>query len=148
MGLSLITITILFRAPFRGSNLIQSLLGLIPFFLLAYIMSLNSLHCPTSLRPNFPTVYSNTSLLLASQFSNTGVIVVGEHETRGQTFRYLRADHSILGGMWIGAARNELQHETKSLIVDDEEAVRRAESIYVSLLLFTLSFMVSDEQIG
>lgn len=76
--------------------------------------------------------------------------MVGEHETRGQTFRYLRADHSILGGVWIGAARNELQHETKSIIVDDEEAVRRAESIYVSssLLLFTLSFMVPNEQIG
>ena len=38
--------------------------------------------------------------LLARTDSCTGTIVVAEDIKRG--FRYLRADHSLLGGVWIG----------------------------------------------
>ena len=38
--------------------------------------------------------------LLARADSCTGTIVVAEDVKRG--FRYLRADHSLLGGVWIG----------------------------------------------
>ena len=38
--------------------------------------------------------------LLARVDSCTGTIVVAEDVKRG--FRYLRADHSLLGGVWVG----------------------------------------------
>jgi len=41
--------------------------------------------------------------LLAKSDSVTGTIVVGEYVEQG--FRFLRADHSILGGRWIGERR-------------------------------------------
>ena len=39
--------------------------------------------------------------LLARADSCTGVIVVAEDIK--QEFRYLRADHSLLGGVWVGS---------------------------------------------
>jgi hypothetical protein len=42
--------------------------------------------------------------LLARSDSVTGTIVVGEYVEQG--FRFLRADHSILGGRWIGKMRH------------------------------------------
>ena len=41
--------------------------------------------------------------LLARSASVTGTIVVGEYVNYG--FRFLRADHSLLGGRWIGDAK-------------------------------------------
>jgi hypothetical protein len=41
--------------------------------------------------------------LLAKSDSVTGTIVVGEYVEQG--FRFMRADHSILGGRWIGEMR-------------------------------------------
>lgn len=34
--------------------------------------------------------------------SSSGLIVVGENHAKGAGYRYLRADHSLLGGRWIG----------------------------------------------
>jgi hypothetical protein len=42
--------------------------------------------------------------LLAKSDSVTGTIVTGEYVEQG--FRFLRADHSILGGRWIGEMRH------------------------------------------
>ena len=40
--------------------------------------------------------------ILFSKKSNSGRIVVGDaHTDSGYTYRYLRADHSILGGQWL-----------------------------------------------
>ena len=53
---------------------------------------------PESLPDGLP--HNVTVNLLAKCDSVTGTIVVGEYVERG--FRFLRADHSILGGRWIG----------------------------------------------
>ena len=58
----------------------------------------------SSLYPNKPLVLpwlndTGEVRLLASKSSITGRIVVSEHVSMG--FRYLRADHSLLGGFWI-----------------------------------------------
>ena len=50
---------------------------------------------------SFPYVHPTSPIrILSSSQSVTGRIVVGEDLNHG--FRYLRADHSILGGVWIG----------------------------------------------
>jgi len=38
--------------------------------------------------------------VLDRAFSNTGLILVGEHMQ--EEFRFMRADHSLLGGRWVG----------------------------------------------
>lgn len=39
---------------------------------------------------------------LLKQHSKTGLVIVAEHTLpSGLAFRYLRADHSLLGGRWI-----------------------------------------------
>lgn len=55
--------------------------------------------------------------------------------------RYLRADHSLLGGLWIGASRDQVVAEMEAsgislwAKVDEVEVVRRAESIYSTFIL-------------
>lgn len=135
LGLSLVALSLLpMSVPqhLRPTKLYHFLLRLSPFLLLAHLVSRTSLHCPTSLLPKYPIIYSNVSRLLASEVSKTGVVVVGEHQVKGETYRYLRADHSILGGLWVGAAKDALRRERKSEMVEEYEVVRRAESIYVS----------------
>jgi hypothetical protein len=39
--------------------------------------------------------------VLASTHSVTGLLLVGENVEQG--FRFLRADHSLLGGRWVGS---------------------------------------------
>jgi len=55
------------------------------------------------------------------------------------TFRFLRADHSLLGGLWVGPSRAELRRvrrrDGRGGEPDEREVVRRAESIYVRRLL-------------
>jgi len=64
------------------------------------------------------------------------MISVGEHTiaapngAEGYRFRYLRADHSLLGGLWTGVSEMELKRMRSE--VTEEEVVQRAESIYVS----------------
>lgn len=67
------------------------------------------------------------------------MIVVGEHELEGHWIRYLRADHSILGGLWIGQARDDLRLSSLDGNIDESEAVRNAESIYVRSFLHSPS---------
>lgn len=101
---------------------------------LAHSVASSSSHCPTSPR-TLPSPTS-TSRIIASEKSLTGTIVVGEQEisgpngAEGYRFRYLRADHSLLGGLWTGVSENELKRMRSE--VTEEEVVKRAESIYVS----------------
>lgn len=75
------------------------------------------------------------SRILASSRSKTGWITVGEHKTQDMWFRYLRADHSLLGGLWIEPAKDQLLLDARwqraSPFELETEAVRVAESIYV-----------------
>lgn len=108
--------------------------------LAAYLTSLTSNHCPTSvLRPTFlPSPNPPSSPILASKKSLTGWVVVAEHDSDGYLFRYLRADHSLLGGLWVGPAREEVIRRMQELKVnmwekvDENAVVGTAESIYVS----------------
>lgn len=87
--------------------------------------------------------------ILSSVRSNTGVIVVGEVLNRPanlppldptdphaiiQESRYLRADHSILGGVWIGSkATHSL--DRKSPVATDAAGTRLGDSIYTTFVL-------------
>lgn len=58
---------------------------------------------PPCSHPSLPltvTSHNHTVTLLARSDSVTGTIVVGEY--KNESYRFLRADHSLLGGQWIG----------------------------------------------
>ncbi|GAA6006017.1 hypothetical protein JCM11491_004091 [Sporobolomyces phaffii] len=111
---------------------------------LAHSVASTSSHCPTSHRIVPPP--SKSGHILASTQSNTGVIVVGEQEipgpngSSGYRFRYLRADHSLLGGLWTGVSEMELHR--MGLDANEVEVVKRAESIYSTFILQELVRLV------
>jgi hypothetical protein len=78
------------------------------------------------------------------------MISVGEHTiaapngAEGYRFRYLRADHSLLGGLWTGVSEMELKRMRSE--VTEEEVVQRAESIYVSSTRWPHSMMVLADE--
>lgn len=74
---------------------------------------------------------------LASRQSTTGRISVVEYDMdgKGSWVRALKADHSLLGGLWIGPARQQVLRQTKKStaqadLADEIEAVKMAQSIY------------------
>lgn len=71
---------------------------------------------------------------LARTQSVTGQIIVGEDIAQG--FRYMRADHSLLGGLWVGPSKDNLinQYGSKADLSDDI-VVKNSESIYTTFLL-------------
>ncbi|KAG8850242.1 hypothetical protein FRB96_000474 [Tulasnella sp. 330] len=75
--------------------------------------------------------------VLASANSVTGRIVVAENMKDG--FRYLRCDHSILGGVWLGEDKIAALSSTKEKIVPaggvDLIGTRLGESIYSAFVL-------------
>ncbi|KAH7105885.1 S-adenosyl-L-methionine-dependent methyltransferase [Auriculariales sp. MPI-PUGE-AT-0066] len=73
-------------------ELLPDILPLVALLLATQIYPFRSLQLPW-------TDSGNEVRLLASKSSVTGRIVVAEH--LGMGFRYLRADHSLLGGQWI-----------------------------------------------
>ncbi|KAF8511513.1 S-adenosyl-L-methionine-dependent methyltransferase [Gautieria morchelliformis] len=111
-------------------------------FCLPVIVALMSLSLPPNSSPRPPytrgTASPRASLsptppatvrVLASTHSVTGLILVGEHVREG--FRFLRADHSLLGGRWVGdkvapGSRNGLGDSIYTTFVV-QEAVRLVE---------------------
>ncbi|GAA5890679.1 hypothetical protein JCM8208_004959 [Rhodotorula glutinis] len=122
--------------------------------LAAHRVAQSSAHCPTSPQGALPPG------VLAARKSVTGWITVGEYEMalpgssaggaggRGPdtTIRYLRADHSLLGGLWVGPSWDELRRvrrqDGRGGEPDEEEVVRRAESIYSTFILQELVRLV------
>ncbi|CED84782.1 Spermidine/spermine synthases family [Phaffia rhodozyma] len=89
-GIAFLLLTLLTLSyPLR--RFIQTLL-VISFALAIFAIPLST---PAQLA-SFPT--------LSRVRSNSGLIVVGESIDGDLTYRYLRADHSLLGGRWIGKA--------------------------------------------
>lgn len=78
--------------------------------------------------------------LLFSRRSATGWIVVGEQAAHDTSFRYLRADHSLLGGLWVDPARNQLAHDkgVPPSAISDEDAVEEADTIFENFLLLEI----------
>jgi len=87
--------------------------------------------------PNFPL------RILSSLASVTGTIVVGEslpsdswvpgtHEHQPPSLRYLRASHSILGGVWIG---DQVSTRGDSAPLLDAEGTPLGDSIYSAFVL-------------
>ncbi|OAV96654.1 hypothetical protein, variant 1 [Puccinia triticina 1-1 BBBD Race 1] len=80
-------------------------------------------------------------LPLARRLSATGMVLVGElTQENGSQFRFMRCDHSLLGGIWIGLARQNILKRsaaTHTLTADQLEiqAIQEAESIYPTFIL-------------
>ena len=91
--------------------------------------------CPLSL----PYTHPNAPLrVLSSVPSVTGRIVVGEELKHG--LRYLRADHSILGGVWIGERHLRRRMDTGDDVgglgvVTDAKGEPLGDSIYTAFVL-------------
>ncbi|BGP00201.1 spermine synthase [Rhodotorula toruloides] len=120
---------------FSQASTFSRTLVLAPVLALAHAVALTTSHCPTSTSQLPPGV-------LASRRSVTGWITVGEHvvpspdgsNERDLTLRYLRADHSLLGGLWVGPSRDMLKMQFGGEPTE-EEVVKRAESIYSTFIL-------------
>ncbi|EIN10543.1 hypothetical protein PUNSTDRAFT_65035 [Punctularia strigosozonata HHB-11173 SS5] len=96
--------------------------------------------------------------ILSSTHSVTGQIVVGEAmrpsdaklQELGPNYlhslRYLRADHSILGGVWIGERVATLGDQ--SAIVRDEDLIPLGDSIYSTFVLQEAARLVNSTEIG
>ncbi|POW17693.1 hypothetical protein PSTT_00290 [Puccinia striiformis] len=70
-----------------------------------------------------------------------GMILVGElTQDNGSQFRFMRCDHSLLGGIWIGMARQEIlkrSDQSNITMTEDEleiQAIQEAESIYPTFI--------------
>ena len=93
--------------------------------------------------PHTHLPFSAETTVLARRSSVTGRISVLEHQiTPEHTIRVLRADHSLLGGIWISAAREQTRaaldaDERRRLGYDgiEERAIASADSIYSAFLL-------------
>lgn len=92
--------------------------------------------------------------ILSSKDSVTGVIVVGEilppkadvaDQTITHSFRYLRASHSLLGGVWIGsnvASLNGVPFRT------DQDGTPLGDSIYTTFVLQEAVRLVNNNMQG
>lgn len=106
-------------------------------------LAVTLLLAPSLREPQLHLPMAIESRVLARRTSVTGRISVLEHQiTPEHMIRVLRADHSLLGGIWLSAAREQ----TRALLSDeerqrlgDEEIERRsivsADSIYSAFLL-------------
>ena len=110
-------------------------------FLLAAFM-IPVMRAPT-LRHPLPEPYIHPTYplrILSSVQSTTGLIVVGEalplavdnDITPIQSMRYLRASHSLLGGVWIG---NKAATKNHSPPVSNSEGTLLGDSVYAAFVL-------------
>ena len=85
------------------------------------------------------TVYNSTDpsspllRILSSTQSITGRIVVAENYEHG--FRYLRADHSLLGGVWIGDKVYSMDASEEARFTMDVNGEKLGDSIYSAFVL-------------
>lgn len=79
--------------------------------------------------------------ILSSKDSVTGIVVVGEllppkaevvDSTTNHSFRYLRASHSLLGGVWIGSSVASLDNVPSRT---DQAGTPLGDSIYSTFVL-------------
>lgn len=83
----------------------------------------------------FTTPYTDPSgrlRILSSTPSVTGHIVVAENYIHG--FRFLRADHSLLGGVWIGNDKI-IKMDNEIEVSRDKDGVKLGDSIYSTFMI-------------
>lgn len=125
--------------PLRPS----SLPFLLPLLALLLIPSRTS---PSSVHPYHVSRSSPSHRLLARRHSLTGLVSVGEValsplDPLDSVVRYLRADHSLLGGTWIGPKRRQVREELgfgegeEGGEEVEKRAVEEAESVYATFVL-------------
>ncbi|KAG8901881.1 hypothetical protein FRB99_005021 [Tulasnella sp. 403] len=117
--------------------------SLIPVKLAACALALSSLYVSKTNRPCNTPVYPYVAgkngqvRILAAADSVTGMVLVGESLNSG--FRYLRCDHSLLGGVWIGedkvAAISTTKYNKATAGGVDLQGDRLGDSIYTAFLL-------------
>lgn len=91
--------------------------------------------------------------ILSSVQSTTGLIVVGEalpptadqEITAIHSLRYLRASHSLLGGVWIG---DKVATKDDAAPAVDEEGTPLGDSIYATFVLQEAARLVDSTDIG
>lgn len=94
-----------------------------------------------------PYVRGNVTILSSKQ-STTGVIVVGETSGGGlphSRMRYLRASHSLLGGVWIKERASSMD---TSLATYDAAGNRLGDSIYPTFVLQTAVRQINSTSRG
>ena len=110
------------------------------YFVLVMLASA-SFHYSPSIHSHFrtgglkgPYVRGNVTILSSKQ-SITGVIVVGETSQGGEDYsrmRYLRASHSLLGGVWI---KERAASMDGSVSTYDAAGNRLGDSVYITFLV-------------
>ncbi|KAI0353003.1 hypothetical protein OH77DRAFT_1407713 [Trametes cingulata] len=118
-----------------GSKLRIALLPLFP------LLTTTIIRPPTLPKP-LPEPYTHPSyplqILSSVQSAYSGVVVVGQSlASSGEPghmdhLRYLRAGHSLLGGVWVGA---RAQAEDPSMLLKDEAGETLGDSIYSAFVL-------------
>ena len=91
--------------------------------------------------------------ILSSVQSVTGIVVVGEalpptggqHITAVHSMRYLRASHSLLGGVWIG---DQVTTTNDAPPVNDSEGTPLGDSVYVTFVLQEAARLVDSTEVG
>jgi hypothetical protein len=122
-----------------------SALLVIGFFMSSSLYS-RAFHLPSRLpytHPSFPL------RILSSTQSVTGLIVVGEgiphadarKDDRRTPIRYLRASHSLLGGVWIG---NDIARIDGAPLTVDEQGTPLGDSIYSAFVLQEAARLVNS----
>lgn len=91
-----------------------------------------SLLLPPTVPRSLPYTHPSGLLrILSSEQSVTGRIVVAEDYNHG--FRFLRADHSLLGGVWIGEKTVKMERDAP--FVRDMSGAKLGDSIYSTFVL-------------
>jgi hypothetical protein len=91
--------------------------------------------------------------IISSVQSTTGLVVVGEalpiainnNITAIQSMRYLRASHSLLGGVWIGDRVATLNDASP---VVDSQGTPLGDSVYAAFVLQEAARLVDSTEIG
>jgi hypothetical protein len=134
------------RYPLPTSTRTQTQTHLAPAFLVIGLflsLILQSRYFSLSRKPPF-THPSYPLRILSSTQSLTGLIVVGEgvlHGDAKDAIRYLRASHSILGGVWAGKAAK--MFESTPFVVD-QQTTPLGDSIYSAFVLQEAARLVNS----
>lgn len=120
---------------------------IIPIILIPLLLTISPYTLPPYLPQPFTGPYvdpTNSMRILYSERSRTGHILVGEtlpnaswtpdqREPYPSSMRYLRASHSLLGGVWIGD--KVFARDTKKHLFEDESGTPLGDTVYSAFVV-------------